>query len=205
MGTYGRYDSGIWGRISINDVPLQLYGGYLSLSNIKDFAPIKYDADKGLVWKVLSVSIINTEEMKSRNNLTSDDIPSFLVTKEGIKMFPEPVVLQEEYKMAKSDKDLTIKFNTPKNADVIYVNFDYGDGNPPNLNYGFYKSRGLLKYLKGDATSVNVTQSDLRSFVANVNEVVVTIKAIKFYSEKKGNRNFLFKNVSTSTSKIIIE
>jgi hypothetical protein len=204
LGTYGRYNSGIWGKTSINDVQLNQIGAYLPLGNIKDFAPLKFNADKGLVWKVISVSIPNTEEMKSINNLTSADIPSFLVTKEGIKMFPEPVVLQEEYKLAKSDKDLTIKFNTPKNADVIYVQFDHAE-DLLNQNYGFYNSKGLLKYLKGDASSVNITRSELTSFVANVNKVTVTIKAIKFYSEKKENRNFLFKNVSTSTSKIIIE
>ena len=205
LGRYGRYFSGIWARMSINDVPFQYIGGYLNLDNIKDFTSIKYNAEKGLVWKVIGVSIPDTEEMKSKNNLTSADISSFLVTKEGIKVFPEPVVLQDEYKLAKSDKDLTIKFNTPKNADVIYVQFDHGDAYPFDVNYGFYNSKGLLKYLKGDANSVNISRSELTNFVANISQITVTVKAIKFYSEKNGVRNFLYKNVSTSTSKIILE
>jgi hypothetical protein len=205
LGRYGRYNSGIWGRISINDVELNYFGGYLYLDNLKDFAPIKYNAEKGLTWNVLGVSIPNTDEMKTKNNLSSADASSFLVKKEEIKVFPQPVILQEKYSMAKGDKDLTIKFETPKNADVIYVQFDHGEVYPFLLDYGFYNSKGLLKYLKGDANSINVTRSELKNFVANISEVAVTVTAIKFYSEKNGSRNFLYKNVSTSTSKIIIE
>ena len=70
LGRYGYYGSGIYGRVSLNDVEFdQSSGGYLSLDNLKDFAPIKYNAEKGLAWKVLGVSIPNTADMKSKNNL----------------------------------------------------------------------------------------------------------------------------------------
>ena len=206
LGRYGYYGSGIYGRVSLNDVEFdQSSGGYLLLDNLKDFAPIKYNAEKGLAWKVLGVSIPNTADMKSKNNLIPADASSFLVTKEGVKVFPESVVLQEKYSLAKGDKDLTIKFDSPKNADIIYVQFDHGERYQLNYDYGFYNSRGLLKYLKGGATSINVTRSELINFVANVNEVAITVTALKFYTEKNGVRNFLYKNIAKSTSKIIVE
>jgi hypothetical protein len=195
------YNSGIIGTVTINDY--KIYTVFASLgSSLKDFASIKFNAEQGLTWTVLGVGLFDTPDFKTKQNLSSADKSSFLVSKSGITLFPDVVKLEEKYSLGSADKDITIKFDTPKNADVIYFKFDRGNVYDIGIDYGYYKSYGFIKYVRGDANQITILRSELQNFVANAKEMAVTVTAIKFYTEKSGVRNFLYKNATISTSKI---
>jgi hypothetical protein len=202
IGPITRYNSGIKGNVSINDYELNVLSGTFLGNSLKDFAPIKYVPETGLTWKVSAVGLSDATDFKAKQNLSKADAPSFLVSKTGVKLFPDFIKLEEKYALGSADKDITIKFDTPKNADVIYFQFDRGIVFDLGIDYGFYKSYGFIKYMKGDANQVTILRSELQNFVANTKEIAVTVTAIKFYTEKNGVRNFLYKNEAKSTSKI---
>lgn len=204
IGPIIKYNSGIGGRVAINDY--EFFRGAVSLgSSLKGFVPIKFNAENGLTWKILDIGLFDNSDFKSRQNLSSADKSSFLVSKSGITLFPDVVKLQEKYALSSADKDITIKFDMPQNADVIYFQFDRGNVYDIGIDYGYYKSYGFIKYVKGNANQITILRSELQNFVANAKEIAVTVTAIKFYTEKSGVRNFLYKNEAKTTSKVIIE
>jgi hypothetical protein len=201
IGPIIKYNSGIGGTVAINDY--QFYRGPVSLGNsLKSFAPIKFNADNGLTWKVLDIGLFDNSDFKTRQNLSAADKSSFLMSKSGITLFPDVVKLQEKYSLSSADKDIIIKFDTPQNADMIYFQFDRGNVYDIGIDYGYYKSYGFIKYVKGNANQITILRSELQNFVANAKEIAVTVTAIKFYTEKSGVRNFLYKNAAVTTSKI---
>lgn len=204
IGPILKYNSGIRGRVALNDYELDGNDVYLG-SSLKGFAPIKFTAEKGLTWKVLELGLFDNSDFKTRQNLSSADKSSFLISKTGITLFPDAIKLQEKYTLGSLDKDITIKFDTPQNADAIYFQFDRGNAYDIGIDYGRYKSYGFIKYVKGNANQVTILRSELQNFVANTKEITITATAIKFYTEKNGVRNFLYKNEEKTTSKIIIE
>jgi hypothetical protein len=204
IGPIIKYNSGIGGRVAINDY--EFFRGAVSLgSSLKGFVPIKFNTENGLTWKILDIGLFDNSDFKSRQNLSSADKSSFLVSKSGITLFPDVVKLQEKYSLVSADKDITIKFDTPQNADVIYFQFDRGNVYDIGIDYGYYKSYGFIKYVKGNANQITILRSELQNFVANAKEIAITVTAIKFYTEKSGVRNFLYKNEAKTTSKVIIE
>ena len=212
------YYSGISGRLSLNDVeivptyagsnpPSPLVGNNgIYIGKLSENTSLKYNADKGFTWKVLSVNIPNDDSWKRLNNLTPDDKNSFIHTKDGIKVFPQAVKIEKEYVFTSSDKELTIKFEPIKNADVIYFQFDrsgyYAIG-PDDL--GIFESKGFLKYVKGDANSITIKRSEASLFLWNKPEFTMTVVAAKYYTTTNGKRKFLCRNVATSQATITIK
>ena len=213
------YYSGINGKLSLNDVeiiPSYTGGGSLPsplvgnngiyIGKLSENTSLKYNADKGFTWKVLSVNIPNDDSWKRLNNLTPDDKTSFVHEKDGIKVFPEVVKIEKQYVFNSSDKELTIKFEAIKNADVIYFQFDrngYYDIGPDDL--GIFESKGFLKYVKGDANSITIKRSEASLFLWNKPEFTMTVLAVKYYTSTNSKRKFLCRNIATSQANITIK
>jgi hypothetical protein len=60
---------------------------------------------------VIDVTIPDTPEMKSKHNLYPKDIPSFLISKGGIKLFPDTIKLASGYTIPKGTNDLNLSRN----------------------------------------------------------------------------------------------
>ena len=203
---YLPYYSNIIGKVSINDVDIDPYKGTLGLSKLTDYAALKYDADQGLTWKVNEVNIPDNTVMKTQNNLTSADKPSFINSKDGIKIFPEVIKIEKSYKYVKADKkDLVINFDAIKNADAIYFQFDMNGYYDFVQDLGTYESRGFLKYLKGDAKSVTIKGAEIEVLLYGRKEFAMTVTAVKYYTSSNEKRKFLYKNVAVSSATIIVE
>ena len=188
------YYSGIVGKALIDEMPFDADNRfYFKLDNTATANVYKYNPDLGITWKVIDVTIPDTPEMKSKNNLSPKDVPSFLISKGGIKLFPDTIKLASSYVMPKDANDLTISFGTIKNTDLIYCQFSAGQ----TFNNNPYNAGAFLKYLKGDATSITITRNELQKYVyKNLDFAYVTVTALKFYTTQQGERKFLYKNIS---------
>jgi hypothetical protein len=200
------YNSGIRGRVKLNGVDIETaYAGNPNLGKLSENKAISYNADKGLTWDVVSVTFPSDATWKQANNLTATDESSFILSKSGIKAFPDVVKLEKSYGFGATDKELTIKFDAIKNADVIYFKFDrrnyYAIG-PDDL--GVYESKGFLKYVKGDATSITFKRAEASVFLWNKPEFTMTVSAVKYYTMTNGKKSFLFRNITTSQSTITL-
>ena len=203
---YLPYYSNLIGEVSINNLDIDPYKSTLGLSKLTDYAPLKYEADKGLTWKINDIYISDDLAMKTQNNLTSADKKSFVHSKDGVKIFPEIIKIEKSYKYVKADKkDLIINFDAIKNADAIYFQFDMNGYYDFVQDLGTYESRGFLKYMKGDATSVTIKRGEIELFLYERKQFAMTVTAVKYYTSTNDKRKFLYKNVAVSSATINVE
>lgn len=188
------YYSGIVGKALINEMPFDADNRfYFKLDNTATANIYKYNPDLGITWRITDITIPDTPEMKSKQNLYPKDVSSFLISKGEIKLFPDTIKLASSYTMPKGTNDITINFGPIKNADLIYFQFSAGQ----TFNNNPYNAGAFLKYLKGDATSITISRNELQNYIYNNIDVSsVTVTALKFYSTQQGERKFLYKNIS---------
>lgn len=203
VGPNSSYYTGIVGKVAVNEMefdPIKdlnyLFLGKLEVENLS----LKYNATKGVTWNVSLVNIPNNDSFKAKNNLTKADEKSFITKKEGITVFPDAIKINKEYKISKEEKELKIDFESPKEADLIYVTFEY-----KRYNTGVFIPSGFLKYMKSDANSIVISKSELQKFLGDAQKITMTLSAVKYYTTQQGNRNFIYKNIGHSVSTIIIE
>ncbi len=186
------YYSRIVGKALIDDLPFDTDNRfYFKLDNRTTANMYKINPELGITWKVTDITIPDTPEMKSKHNIYPKDVPSFLFSKGGIKLFPDTIGLGRNYTMPKGTNDITINFGPIKNADLIYCQVN--TGSIYNLGY----TGAFLKYLKGDATSITLNRNEIEKYVnSNLDVASLTVTALKFYTIQQGERKFLFKNIS---------
>ena len=196
------YNSGIIGKTLMDEMPFNEENRfYFKLDNTGLANLHKYNPELGITWKVIDVTIPDTPEIKAKQNLSPKDVPSFLISKSGIKLFPDTIKLAPSYTMAKGANDVTINLGTIKNADLIYCQVNVAQ----NLNNNLY-GKAFLKHLKGDATSITITRNEIEKYVnKNIDLALVTVTALKFYSTQQGEHKFLFKNTSQKFSFIKLQ
>jgi hypothetical protein len=198
--------SAIKAKVSVNDFELlpskSQFGSPLGIFPLY-LEGLKYDALNGLTWKISDVVIPDTPEMKQKNNLSAIDAKSFNITKEGIKVFPNEIALDPSYRLGKGVQTLTIKFVAPKNTDAIYFNFTKTTTLPNVVEP--LKPFGVIKYVQKDVTSITVSRDELALFSNGGKSVTCSVQAVKYYTAKQGERNFLFKNTTVSFATITIE
>jgi hypothetical protein len=200
--------SAIKARVSVNDFELLSLPSTVSFGSPPGIFPLnleslKYDALSGLTWKISDVIIPDTPDMKQKNNLSAIDAQSFNIAKKGIKVFPNEIVLDPSYRLGRGVQALTIKFEAPKNTDVIYFNFTKTTTLPNVVEP--LKPFGVIKYVQKDASSITVSRDELALFLNGGKSVTCVVQAVKHYTAKQGERNFLFKNTTISFATITIE
>lgn len=197
--------SGIRGIVKVNDKITDARTeneAFLNGFNYNDIT--KYNKEKGIKWEVIKLTFPDFEPMKSQNNLSEKDEASFKFVKEGLIVFPEPIQIEDKYKLGTEDNELIIRFEPRKDADLIYVKFSH-EGYDLGNDLGPFKSRGFIKYYKGDETTIKINKNDIVNLMYNKKIVTMTVSAIKFYTDKNDGRNFLFKNSSDSQALIFID
>lgn len=193
------YYSGIVGKALIDEMPFDADNRfYFKLDNTATANIYKYNPDLGITWRVTDITIPDTPQMKSKHNLYPKDVPSFLISKGGIKLFPDTIKLASGYTIPKGTNDLTVNLGLIKNADLIYYQINSNSIYSSNGNSGAF-----LKYLKGDATSITITRNEIEKYVnKNLDIALLTVIALKFYTTQQGERKFLFKNISVRQASI---
>jgi hypothetical protein len=197
--------SRIGGFIKVNDLVFDTYSFTTAFGRLKDNKKINYVAETGLKIEVAKVEMPRDEIHLSLAKLTPADAPSFLMIKDGIKVFPTSTTLEKEYHVSTKTPDLKIDFVPPANADLIYVKFS-DEGFYYAGDLGTLQANGFIKSYKPDQSSITISKHECDLFLKGRSQVTMNIMGVKFYSHKnKDGRSFLIKNIAESKATVFID